>query len=154
MTRNPETTTKEETPMIQTNRPAFRKRTASQLAMAAVLFAITVAAAADLQPDARGYTGPLEDRERVCMLQDTVQPKDGLEHEYDGKNYYLCCRGCLAGFQGDPDRYSHANDPVSDERVDKATAPIFAYDGRAYFFASESNRSAFAKDPERYLSTH
>lgn len=32
------------------------------------------------------------------MLQDTVQAQAGLEYEYQGKKYYLCCGGCLAAF--------------------------------------------------------
>jgi YHS domain-containing protein len=93
----------------------------------------------------------LENRARVCMLQDSVQPKDGLPYQYDGKTYYLCCGGCRAAFAAQADRYSKATDPVTGQTVDKAEARVYAYKGRAYFFASEENLSAFEKDPERYL---
>lgn len=62
--------------------------------------------AADLQGDPARYTGKLEDRKKVCMIQDTVQPRDGIEYAYNGKKYYLCCMGCVAGFQKQPARYS------------------------------------------------
>ena len=93
----------------------------------------------------------LADRTRVCMLQDTVQTQAGLEYEYQGKKYYLCCSGCLAAFKAGAEQYSTAVDPVTGVRVDKATAPIYAYQGRAYFFASEESLSQFAQDPQRYV---
>ena len=47
------------------------------------------------------------------MIQDTVQPRDGIEYAYGGKTYYLCCQGCLATFAKDPARYSRGIDPVN-----------------------------------------
>lgn len=91
------------------------------------------------------------DRSEVCMMQDAVQTKAGIPHEYQGKTYYLCCPMCVDTFDDAPDRYSRAHDPVSGQEVDKATAPVLGYRGRAYFFASEESRAAFAKDPDRYL---
>ncbi len=90
-------------------------------------------------------------RARVCMLQDSVQPKDGLPYEYQGKTYYLCCGGCKATFAANPERFSKAVDPVTGEAVDKAEASAYAYHGRAYFFSTEKSLSAFAADPDRYL---
>jgi len=102
--------------------------------------------------EASGRSGArLTDRTRVCMLQDTVQGRAGLEYEYQGKKYYLCCGGCLAAFKGDAEQYSTAVDPVTGAKVDKATAPIYAYQGRAYFFASEESLSKFTQDPQRYV---
>lgn len=104
--------------------------------------------------DAEGrYGARLADRTRVCMLQDTVQAQAGLEYEYQGKKYYLCCGGCLAAFRANAEHYSTAVDPVTGVRVDKATAPIYAYQGHAYFFASERSLAKFAQDPQRYLQT-
>lgn len=102
--------------------------------------------------DPASYSGRIEDRSKVCMIQDSVQPKSGLEYAYQGKKYYLCCGGCLAGFSGDPERHSRAKDPVSGALVDKAEAPAYAWQGRAYFFASQTNLEAFARDPDQYLS--
>jgi YHS domain-containing protein len=103
--------------------------------------------------DTAGQDGArLADRARVCMLQDTVQAQAGLEYEYQGKKYYLCCGGCLAAFRANAEHYSTAVDPVTGARVNKATAPIYAYQGRAYFFASEESLSTFAQDPQRYVN--
>jgi YHS domain-containing protein len=90
------------------------------------------------------------ERSKVCMMQDQVQTKAGIPHTYEGKTYYLCCPMCVNTFDGEPERYSKAHDPVSGRVVDKATAPVLGYRGRAYFFASDESRAAFAKDPDRY----
>lgn len=97
------------------------------------------------------YGERLMDRTRVCMLQDTVQTQAGLEYEYQGKKYYLCCGGCLAAFKAGAEQYGTAMDPVTGAKVDKATAPIYAYRERAYFFVSEESLSRFAQDPQRYV---
>jgi YHS domain-containing protein len=103
--------------------------------------------------DAAGQSGMrLGDRTRVCMLQDNVQAQAGLEYEYQGKKYYLCCGGCLAAFKANAAQYSTAVDPVTKAKVDKAMAPIYAYRGHAYFFASEESLSQFAQDPQRYVN--
>ena len=91
------------------------------------------------------------ERAKVCMMQDQVQTKAGIPHTYQGKTYYLCCPMCVNTFDGAPERYSKAHDPVSGQVVDKATAPLLAYGKQAYFFESTASRAAFAKDPERYL---
>lgn len=93
------------------------------------------------------------ERSKVCMMQDQVQTKPGIPHTYQGKTYYLCCPMCVNTFDGAPERYSRAQDPVSGQNVDKATASVLGYRGRAYFFASQESQAAFAKDPDRYADT-
>ena len=92
------------------------------------------------------------ERAKVCMMQDQVQTKAGIPHTYQGKTYYLCCPMCVNTFDGAPERYSKAHDPVNGQVVDKATAPVLGYRGLAYFFASEESRAAFEKDPDRYAN--
>ena len=84
------------------------------------------------------------------MMQDQLQAQAGIPHTYQGKTYYLCCPMCVNTFDGAPERYSKAHDPVSGQVVDKATAPVLGYRGQAYFFASDESRAAFEKDPNRY----
>jgi YHS domain-containing protein len=96
-------------------------------------------------------TGRIEDRSRICMMQDSLQPKPGLAHEYQGKTYWLCCQMCEQSFNADPDRFAHAKDPVNGAVVDKASAPVYAVDGRAYYFSSEKTLDTFAKDPTRFV---
>ena len=92
------------------------------------------------------------ERAKVCMMQDQVQAQVGIPHTYQGKTYYLCCPMCVNTFDGAPERYSKAHDPVNGQVVDKATAPVLGYRGRAYFFASDESRAAFEKDPDRYAN--
>jgi YHS domain-containing protein len=117
------------------------------IASALLLLAAIGVAHADGAPG----TGPVTDRSRICMMQDSIQPKAGIAHEYGGKTYWLCCEMCVQAFGADPDRYAHATDPVDGARVDKATAPAYAVNGKAYYFSSEKTRDAFAKNPARYL---
>ena len=110
-----------------------------------------VAGAAFAGDDGAPLTGRVSDRSRICMMQDSVQPKAGLKHEYQGKAYWLCCEMCEQSFTADPERYARAKDPVSGDLVDKATAPVFAVNGKAYFFSSEATLDRFARDPAKYL---
>lgn len=122
--------------------------------LALFLFAFSALAHAGAEAeDPAKYSGKVENRKLVCMLQDSMQARDGLEHTYNGKTYYLCCGGCVTGFEKDPKRYSHATDPVNGNSVDKAEAPIFAYQGRAYFFSSTETLGAFAENPAKYLGS-
>lgn len=118
--------------------------------LVSVLFLLTRPASTEQDAGQQGQR--LVDRTRVCMLQDTLQARAGLEYEHQGKKYYLCCGGCLAAFKGNAAQYSTATDPVSGATVDKATAPIYAYHGRAYFFVSEESLDTFARDPQRYIN--
>jgi YHS domain-containing protein len=128
------------------------KYMAASLGAGAILFALVVAITRS-QVNAQGASGArVSDRKLVCMLQDSLQTREGLEHTYNGKRYYLCCGGCLAGFEQNPARYSHAVDPVNGKQVDKADAPIYGYKGRAYFFSSQNTLQTFARDPDKYLS--
>src|SRR6267154_1447268 len=77
--------------------------------------------------DAEAGQGQINDRSRICMLQDTLQARSGLTYVYNGKKYYLCCGGCLAGFRRDAAIYSHAADPIDGKSVDKADAPAYGY---------------------------
>ncbi len=85
----------------------------------------------------------------VCMLQDRIQTRPGIEESYQGKTYYVC-PSCKEAFHAEPERYAKARDPVSGTIVDKATAPALAYRGRVFFFESEASLAAFALDPMQY----
>ena len=100
--------------------------------------------------DSGPFTGRVEDRSRICMMQDSMQPKAGLAHDYQGKTYWLCCQMCEQSFNADPDHFAHAKDPVTGDLVDKATAPVYAVNGRAFYFSSEKTLDTFAKNPSRY----
>jgi YHS domain-containing protein len=114
-----------------------------------VLAALGVAFAGDAP--AGPFTGRIQDRSRICMMQDNLQPKPGLAYDYQGKTYWLCCQMCEKSFSADPERFAHAKDPVNGAVVDKATAPTYAVDDRAFYFSSDKTLETFAKDPTRFL---
>jgi Cu+-exporting ATPase len=120
------------------------------LLMAMMGFCMT-GAMAESMPVTPTPDGPVADRSLVCMIDDNLQKNPGSEYVYQGKTYYLCCAGCLKRFASDPERFSHAMDPVSGQPVDKAQALIYSYEGRAYFFANEAHLGAFAKEPAQFL---
>lgn len=108
-------------------------------------------ALAENMPAVPTLDGPVADRSLVCMIDDNLQKNPGLEYVYQGKTYYLCCAGCLKRFGSDPERFSHAIDPVSGESVDKAEASIYGYAGKAFFFSNEAHLKAFAAEPGRFF---
>jgi YHS domain-containing protein len=123
------------------------------LVMVIVLGSLAMVALVHHPSDAEAGQGQINDRSRICMLQDTIQPRPGLTYVYQGKKYYLCCGGCLAAFQRDAPIHSRAIDPVDGKFVDKADAPAYAHQGRAYFFSSAANMTKFASDPERFVAS-
>src|SRR5438045_2086971 len=116
-----------------------------------MLFALVAGVSLAGDAPAGPFTGRIEDRSRICMMQDSLQPKPGLAHDYHGQTYWLCCQMCEQSFNADPDRFAHAKDPVNGAVVDKARAPVYAVDGRAYYCSSEKTLDTFAKDPTRFL---
>jgi YHS domain-containing protein len=124
-----------------------------RILMGAVLVALMVAGtyAGDApSDDPANFTGPIADKSRVCMMKDSMQPKAGIAHDYEGKRYWFCCEMCVQSFEENPDAVAHAKDPVSGATVDKATAPAYAVKGKAFYFGSEKTLKAFAQDPSRY----
>lgn len=91
--------------------------------------------------------GTLErvEAKRVCMVNDTVFPRDQIPVDVDGKTYFGCCEMCKGRLAKDAAVRS-ATDPVSGQAVDKATAVIGAgADGKVLYFESEETFSQFGK---------
>jgi YHS domain-containing protein len=125
------------------------RRIGSTLAIGALVAAVWAPAAlASVLPQGR-----LEDRTKVCMLDNVVHDEPGVEFAYQGQRYFLCCPRCRDRFSADPEAFGRDLDPVSREPVEKARAAIYAYGGRAYFFASDEHLQTFAQEPERYLAS-
>jgi YHS domain-containing protein len=126
-----------------------------RILMSAVLVALMAvgARAADApSDDPASFTGRISDKSHVCMMKDSLQPKAGIAHDYQGKRYWLCCEMCVQSFEENPDGVAHAKDPVNGATVDKATAPAYAVKGKAFYFSSEKTLKTFAQDPSRYLA--
>ena len=79
----------------------------------------------------------------VCMINDDSYLKEQILVEVDGKDYYGCCMGCKAKLENDPNS-RFAIDPISKNRVDKATAVIGAAPNKdVYYFESLENLESF-----------
>lgn len=81
---------------------------------------------------------------KVCMVNNTLFPKDQIPVEVEGKTYYGCCQMCKKTLRENPDSRI-ARDPVSGRQVDKAAAVIgAAADNQVYYFENEANLRSFA----------
>lgn len=90
---------------------------------------------------------PLERVEavKVCMVNNTVFPRDQIPVEVDGKTYFGCCEMCKGRLAKDAATRT-AVDPVSGKEVDKATAVIGAGpDGKVQYFESEETFAKYGK---------
>ena len=84
---------------------------------------------------------------RVCMVNDTVFPRDQIPVEVDGRTYFGCCEMCKGRLASDTAIRSSV-DPVSGKAVDKATAVIGASaDGKVRYFESDRTFKEYAARP-------
>ncbi len=105
----------------------------------AVLALVLVAPVAQAEPLER------VDPVRVCMVNDTVFPRDQIPVEVEGKTYFGCCEMCKGRLAKD-EAIRMAIDPVSGKQVDKATAVIGAGpDGKVQYFENEETFARFGK---------
>jgi YHS domain-containing protein len=82
---------------------------------------------------------------RVCMVNNTLFPKDQIPVAVDGKTYFGCCEMCKGRLAQDP-TIRNALDPMSGKPVDKAKAVIGAKpDGKVLYFESEKTFTAYQK---------
>ena len=118
-------------------------RTANFARQLAVLAALAVLVA--LGGASPALAGDLEKVEpkRVCMVNDTVFPRDQIPVEVEGKTYFGCCEMCKGRLAKDA-AIRVAVDPVSGRDVDKATAVIGAgADGKVFYFESEESLAKY-----------
>lgn len=113
--------------------------------------ALLLLVAAVAPGEAAAQDGPIEKREFVCMMQDSVMLKPGIPIEHGGKTYFGCCPMCSRAIKQNPERFTKAQDPVTGATVDKAAAFAYGLGGSAFYFESEASREAFGRDPSRYL---
>lgn len=84
---------------------------------------------------------------RVCMVNDTVFPRDQIPVQVDGRTYFGCCEMCKGKLATDAAIRSSV-DPVSGKAVDKATAVIGAgADGKVQYFESDRTFNEYLARP-------
>jgi len=107
--------------------------------MAAVVFA---ADKSDAQPQPKGKLTKVESK-TVCMVNEQAMGKDQIAVTVDGKTYYGCCEMCKKTLAENAEKRV-AIDPISGNKVDKATAIIAAQeDGRVFYFENEENLTKY-----------
>ncbi len=82
---------------------------------------------------------------KVCMVNDRFMGIDQIPIEVDGVTYYGCCQDCVKKIQENLGEVRYSRDPVSGERVDKATAIIVRNraDGSVYYFSTNASADQF-----------
>jgi YHS domain-containing protein len=94
-------------------------------------------------PAARAEPVQRVDAQRVCMVNDSLFPKDQIPVRVGDKTYFGCCEMCK-GRLADDAAVRQAVDPVSKKTVDKATAVIGAQpDGSVLYFENAANLARY-----------
>lgn len=85
------------------------------------------------------------ENKKVCMVTNMVFPRDQIPVSHDGKTYYGCCENCKKTLSEDSTA-RFATDPISDKKIDKATAVIAARDdGSVIYFESKNTFKKYKK---------
>ena len=106
---------------------------------AALLAVLTLAPHTFAEPIARVPA------KRVCMVNNTLFPKDQIPVAVEGRTYFGCCEMCKGRLAADP-ALRTAVDPISGKAVDKAKAVIGAKpDGKVLYFESDKTFTAYGK---------
>ncbi len=83
------------------------------------------------------------DSKYVCMITHKHFTTEQMPVNIDGRTYYACCDMCKSQLRDDASART-AVDPVSANKVDKATAVVGADKaGNVYFFESVENLNQF-----------
>lgn len=89
---------------------------------------------------------------------------------HEGREVRFCCKGCIAKFDAEPDKYLKQIDekiiaqqlasypltvcPVSEETLGEMGEPVnFVYNNRLVRFCCNGCKRGFKKDPAKYLAT-
>jgi len=74
----------------------------------------------------------------------------GVNFDYYGKTYTMCCEGCVAKFKKEPIKYikDEMTCPVMGEPVDKDV--FVMHEGTKYYLCCKSCNKKFENDPEKY----
>ena len=109
--------------------------------------ALLVALGVVLAPAAWAESLTKVEAKRVCMVNDTVFPRDQIPVEVSGRTYFGCCEMCKGRLAEDVN-VRQSVDPVSGKTVDKATAVIgAAADGKVRYFESDRTFAEYIARP-------
>uniref|UniRef100_UPI004047D305 hypothetical protein n=1 Tax=Mariniflexile sp. TaxID=1979402 RepID=UPI004047D305 len=82
---------------------------------------------------------------KVCMVNDTFMGIDQIPIDVNGITYYGCCKDCVEKLQKNLDNARFGSNPLSDDKVDKASAVIVQdkSSGSVFYFASKEDAQTF-----------
>ncbi|MCF6181177.1 hypothetical protein [Lutibacter sp.] len=84
----------------------------------------------------------------VCYVNNAFMRTEQIPVIVDGKTYYGCCQGCVSKLKNNLNGVRFGVDPLTGEKVDKATAYIVLKPNSksdVLYFASEKNYNEFIK---------
>ncbi|WP_457618665.1 hypothetical protein [Lutibacter sp.] len=84
----------------------------------------------------------------VCYVNNAFMRAEQIPVMVEGKIYYGCCEGCVDKLKNNLDGVRYSTDPLTGEKVDKATAYIVLKPNSTndvLYFASEKNYNEFVK---------
>lgn len=84
----------------------------------------------------------------VCYVNNAFMRSEQIPVIVDGKTYYGCCQGCVSKLKNNLNGVRFDVDPLTGEKVDKATAYIVLKpnsNSDVLYFASEKNYNKFIK---------
>jgi YHS domain-containing protein len=120
-----------------------KKETTNQTKSEEVVHAPTLT-----QKDVSNSKFEIVSNEKVCMVNDRYMYVDQIPIEVDGITYYGCCEDCVMKIQKNIGDVRYAKDPVSGNKVDKASATIVQNknNGIVYYFKTKTLADAFIKN--------
>jgi YHS domain-containing protein len=94
------------------------------------------------------YKYEIVSNEKVCMVNDRYMVVKQLPVEVNGITYYGCCENCVAKIQNNIGDVRYAKDPITGDKVDKASAIIVQNkkDGVVYYFGTKDLANKFIKE--------
>jgi len=100
-----------------------------------------------IQEKVTNYKHEIVSNEKVCMVNDRYMVVKQLPVVVDGITYYGCCENCVAKIQNNLGNVRYAKDPITGDKVDKASAIIVQNkeNGMVYYFKTKPVADEFIK---------
>jgi len=86
--------------------------------------------------------------DKVCMVNDRFMGVAQIPIEANGTTYYGCCENCVEKLQKNLDDVRFGSNPLSDKKVDKASAIIVQdkNSGSVFYFSSKEDAKTFINE--------
>lgn len=125
------------------------------LSLLALLF-LAVLAFSSLTSAKINLDKPQSGDSAVCIVSDEpIEAGKGIKYIYLGKEYTLCCQGCVGEFEAASIKYTNgiATCPICNHD-DGSEAISTTHEGITYYFCAKGCKEKFEKDPEAVLEKY